>query len=200
MTEPVASRKTRTLSPFSVLGGNGWVHAATADMNLWSHDGKLLWKKRRGFAVLALQTGIGASYRERPLTDVYQDRDAMQRWLSETLGQLAPPIKGIPAESPQLPPNSRSSSKKPSRLAKNRNSPGLDFSPQDGSAERSRTPLRSGWLDECGRIEGGAPSGSRCSHAGCHRNLAGVNIISNRHLSSCVLSASGRKMVNGEGI
>ncbi|MGO8788936.1 MAG: hypothetical protein ACLQVL_16345 [Terriglobia bacterium] len=105
MTEPVASRKTRTLSPFSVLGGNGWVHAATADMSLWNHDGKLLWKKRRGFAVLALQTGIGASYRERPLTDVYQDRDAMQRWLSETLGQLAPPIKGIPAESPQLPPN-----------------------------------------------------------------------------------------------
>ena len=110
MTEPVASRKTRTLSPFSMLGGNGWVYAATADMSLWGQSGKLLWKKRRGFAVLATQSGIGAKYRERPLTEVYQDNDAMQRWLGETLGQLTPPIKASPmVDTPPLPTNPRNS-------------------------------------------------------------------------------------------
>lgn len=99
MTEPVASRKARTLSPLTMLGGKGWVYAATADMSLWNQTGKLLWKKRRGFAVLGMQTGMGARYRERPLTEVYEDNDTMQRWLGETLGQLTGPIKATPSPS-----------------------------------------------------------------------------------------------------
>jgi hypothetical protein len=103
MTEPVASRKSRTLSPFGAMESKGWVDAATADMSLWSHTGKLLWKKRRGFAVLALQSGITAKYRPRPLTEVYANSDAMQRWLGDTLGQLAPPVKMEPSQlSPEL--------------------------------------------------------------------------------------------------
>ena len=102
MTEPVASRKSRAFSPFGGLGGKSWVYAATADMNLWSQTGKLLWKKRRGFAVLGVQSGMGSKFRERPLTEVYEDSGAMQRWLEGTLGDLAPPVKGTGA--PQISP------------------------------------------------------------------------------------------------
>jgi hypothetical protein len=73
-------------------------------MNLWSQSGKLLWKKRRGFAVLGVQSGMGGKYRERPLKEVYDDTAAMQRWLVATLSQLAPPTKGAAVESPQISP------------------------------------------------------------------------------------------------
>ena len=44
----VASRKSRAFSPLGGLGGKGWVYAATADMSLWSHTGKLLRKEGAG--------------------------------------------------------------------------------------------------------------------------------------------------------
>ena len=130
MTEAVASRKSRVLSPLAGLGGNGWVYAATAEMNLWSQTGKLLWKKRRGFAVLGMQSGMGSKYRARPLTEVYVDSGAMQRWLEGTLGQLAPPLKETPAGTPRLLLNSRTSSKKPNRPAKNRSRRGIPSHPR----------------------------------------------------------------------
>jgi hypothetical protein len=103
MTEPVASRKTRSLTPWEGFG-KGWVFAVSTDMNLYSQSGKLLWKKRRGFAVLGVQSGVGGKYRERPLKEVYDDNDTMQRWLIGTLSQLAPPVKGVTVDSPQLSP------------------------------------------------------------------------------------------------
>ena len=106
MTEPVMSRKARTLTSWERLG-NGWVYAATADMNLWSQTGTLLWKKRRGFAALGVQSGIELKYRERPLSEVYDDSGAMQRWLEETLGQIAPPIRRPAVETPQISPELR---------------------------------------------------------------------------------------------
>jgi hypothetical protein len=73
-------------------------------MNLWSQSGKLLWKKRRGFAVLAVQSGMAGKYRERPLKEVYDNSDAMQRWLIDTLSQLAPPVHGtLPTSAPTAP-------------------------------------------------------------------------------------------------
>jgi hypothetical protein len=103
MTEPVASRKARSLTPWEGMS-KGWVSAVTADMNLWSQSGKLLWKKRRGFAVLGVQSGMGGKYRERPLKEVYDDTAAMQRWLVATLSQLAPPTRGTTAEPQQVYP------------------------------------------------------------------------------------------------
>ena len=100
MTEPVASRKARTLTSWEGLGG--WVYAATAEMNLWSQTGVLLWKKRRGFAVLGVHTGLELKYRERPLTEVYEDSGVMQRWLEETIGQIAPPVRRPTVETPQI--------------------------------------------------------------------------------------------------
>ncbi|MDR3674496.1 MAG: hypothetical protein P4N24_03330, partial [Acidobacteriota bacterium] len=105
MTEAVASRKSRAFSPFGGLGGKGWVYAATVDMNLWGESGKLLWNKRRGLAVLGVQSGMGSKFRERPLTEVYQDGEAMRRWLAGTLGQLAPPVSSAPEEVRPLPPD-----------------------------------------------------------------------------------------------
>jgi len=99
MTEPVSSRKARSLNPWEGFG-KGWVYAVTADMNLWSQSGKLLWKKRRGFAVLGVQSGLGGKYHERPLKEVYDNSDAMQRWLIDTLSQLAPPVHGVTPASP----------------------------------------------------------------------------------------------------
>jgi len=90
MKEPVGSGKSKVLSGLDYKGGKGWVYAATTDMYLWSRTGKLLWKKRRGFAVLALQSGFSGSYRHRPLTAVYDNSAVMQNWLSSTLGDLAP--------------------------------------------------------------------------------------------------------------
>ncbi|MFZ0962412.1 MAG: hypothetical protein WAO35_16055 [Terriglobia bacterium] len=107
MTEPVASRKSRVLSPLTGLEGSGWVYAATADMSLWSQNGKLLWKKRRGFALLGVQSGLSKSYHERPLTEVYADSSAMQRWLEQTLGELAPPIHGNPVGPSPISPEPR---------------------------------------------------------------------------------------------
>jgi hypothetical protein len=101
MTEPVASRKSRAFSPF---GDRGWVYAATADMSLWNQSGNLLWKKRRGFAVLGMQTGVGSKYRERPLTEVYEDSAAVQHWLAETLRALTSPLHGPPPGAPQISP------------------------------------------------------------------------------------------------
>jgi hypothetical protein len=103
MTESVASRTTRALSPFAGQAGKGWVYAATADMTLWSQSGKLLWKKRRGFALLGTPSG-GSKYRERPLTEVYADNGAMQNWLKATLGDLALPGDAAPATAPPLSP------------------------------------------------------------------------------------------------
>jgi hypothetical protein len=90
MTETVASNKTRALSKFTIEGGSGWVYAATVDMSLWSRTGKLLWKKRRGFAALGFQMGMGSKYRARPLTEVYENPEAMDTWLASALGELAP--------------------------------------------------------------------------------------------------------------
>ena len=104
MTEPVVSRTSRVLSPLGGLEGKGWVYAATAEMYLWSPAGRLLWKKRRGFAALGVKSGMGSKYRERPLTEVYQDSDAMQRWLQAALSQLAPPVNVTPVAEPQLSP------------------------------------------------------------------------------------------------
>jgi hypothetical protein len=102
-TEVVAGKGTRALSKLTITGGRGWVYAATVDMNLWSRRGKLLWKQRRGFAALGFQQGMGSRYRERPLTEVYADEEAMHKWLVATLGGLAPPV-GV-TRPQQVPPD-----------------------------------------------------------------------------------------------
>jgi hypothetical protein len=94
VSEPVESRFDRGLTPFPSLS-KGWVYAASVDFKLWSSSGKLLWKRRRGFAVMATESGLSGKYHERPLKQVYANAPFMQQWLVETLGQLAPPTNGV---------------------------------------------------------------------------------------------------------
>lgn len=86
--EPVAGKATllaARLVPFSI---NGNVSAATVEMKLWDSHGKLLWSNRRVFAVLYVRTGIGNNFRERPLTQVYQNETGVNDWLAAALGTL----------------------------------------------------------------------------------------------------------------
>ena len=53
---------------------------------------------------MGVKSGMGSKYRERPLTEVYQDSDAMQRWLQAALSQLAPPVNVTPVTQLQLSP------------------------------------------------------------------------------------------------
>lgn len=101
VTEVVAGKRTRALSKLTLIGGKGWVYAATVDMDLWNRSGKLLWKNRRGLAALGFQVGMGSNYRERPLTEFYADEEALEKWLVATLGELAPPVMP-PQASPKL--------------------------------------------------------------------------------------------------
>ena len=104
--EPVASTMARALTPIPGLA-KGWVYAASVDMKLWDPTGKLLWRKRRGFATLGEESGLSGKYRERPLKEVYGNSAFMQQWLVDMLSQLAPPVHGVepnsqPAQSPRL--------------------------------------------------------------------------------------------------
>lgn len=90
--EPVESRFGRGLSPFPSLS-KGWVYAASVDFKLWSSSGKLLWKNRRGFGVMATESSLSGKYHERPLKELYDNAPFMQQWLEETLGQLVPPTQ-----------------------------------------------------------------------------------------------------------
>lgn len=109
VTEPVAGKVTRAAAKMQPIAVSGDVPAATVEMKLWDSHGNLLWSNRRGFAVLYFRSGLGNRFRERPLTEVYQNEAGMNEWLAATLGTLAPP-KPTAAASPEAaeseqPPN-----------------------------------------------------------------------------------------------
>ena len=102
VTEPVANKTTvlaGNLAPFSI---NGDVPAATVEMKLLNPQGKLLWSNRRGFAVLYLRTGVGNNFRERPLSEVYQNEAGVNEWLTAALGTLAPSKTSVAAAPKKL--------------------------------------------------------------------------------------------------
>jgi hypothetical protein len=86
----ISTKLVRALSVLTRMPDEGDVPAVTVDMKLWGPQGKLLWCNRRGFAVLVTQTSLGASFRDRPLAQAYQDEKSVQKWLDMTLGNLAP--------------------------------------------------------------------------------------------------------------
>jgi hypothetical protein len=62
----------------------GYVPASTWDAKLWDPEGRLLWRNRRGFAVLAHQVGIGNKFRARPLTEALQNEARVRDWFAAT--------------------------------------------------------------------------------------------------------------------
>jgi hypothetical protein len=89
--EPIAGKASRVIGVLSIIPVEGHVPAATVVLKLWDPDAKLLWTNRRGFAVLAVRTGVGSKFRDRPIPEVLQNAESVQKWLGETFGSLLPP-------------------------------------------------------------------------------------------------------------
>jgi hypothetical protein len=91
--EPVAGKGTRTLGFFAPVIHDGHVPAATVVLKLWDPNGKLLWRRRRGFAVLAWMTGVG-KFRDRPISEVLQNTAGVQEWLEALFAAFLPTQSG----------------------------------------------------------------------------------------------------------
>jgi hypothetical protein len=94
VTEVVGSKLARVSTAVTGLPVRGEVPATTVVMRLWSPYGKLLWSNRRGFAALYIWVG-GGKFKERPLSEVYQNTAGMQSWLALALGNMAPPKNSL---------------------------------------------------------------------------------------------------------
>ena len=88
VVEVIATKAARAMTILSKVHEEGTVPAATVVMKLYDKQGRIVWTRRRGFAVLAVQTGIGGKFRDRPLTEVYQNLVGVQAWLSQTFARL----------------------------------------------------------------------------------------------------------------
>lgn len=92
--QPVSGKASRALALLSPLPVEGHVPAATVVLKLWDAQGKLLWSNRRGFAVLALQVGMGNKFRDRPLPEVLEDTASVERWFTSVFGSWLPVESG----------------------------------------------------------------------------------------------------------
>lgn len=101
--QPVAGTATRTLAKFSVMPHRGKVSAATVELKLFDAKGKLLWRNRRGLAVLQVLAGVGNHLRDRPLPEFLNDTPAVQTWLSETFKSVGPVAYGSSGSKPSNP-------------------------------------------------------------------------------------------------
>lgn len=88
--QPVASKGTRTLAFFSPLPIDGYVPAASTVFKLWDAQGKLLWRNRRGFCVLALKKGLTDKFLDRPISEALKDGASVQSWLADVFSSWLP--------------------------------------------------------------------------------------------------------------
>lgn len=88
--QPVASKGSRTFVAMLSFPMTGEVPAATVVLKLRDAQGKLLWSKRRGFAVLALEIGVGKNFRDRPLAEALEDQASVGSWLAMVFGSFLP--------------------------------------------------------------------------------------------------------------
>ena len=88
--EPVSGLGMRTLARFSVLPHRGEVSASTVELKLWDAKGKLLWRNRRGLALLQALAGTGNRLRDRPLPEFLMNTQAVQEWLAATFKSVGP--------------------------------------------------------------------------------------------------------------
>jgi hypothetical protein len=89
--QPVSSKTSRALAMLATLPVEGRVPAATVVLRLWDGQGKLLWSNRRGFAVLALQVGMGDKFRDRPIPEVLEDTASVEQWFTTVFASWLPP-------------------------------------------------------------------------------------------------------------
>lgn len=91
--QAVSGKTSRALAILSPLPVEGHVPAATVVLKLWDSQGRLLWSSRRGFAVLALQVGIGDKFRDRPIPEVLEDAASLEQWFTSVFGSWLPASK-----------------------------------------------------------------------------------------------------------
>ena len=72
--EAAATGAVRTWTHLTLAPVKGQVPAATVTLRLRNSDGKLLWSERRGFCVLAVNSGIGNKFRDRTISEVLQNQ------------------------------------------------------------------------------------------------------------------------------
>ena len=86
--QPVAGSGMRTLAKLSAFSHKGELPAATVELKLWDAKGRLLWRSRRGLALLEVMAG--KELRQRPLTEFLSDPRAVQDWLAGAFKSLGP--------------------------------------------------------------------------------------------------------------
>ena len=88
--ESVAGKGIRALGVFTPGINDGHVPAATVVLRLWDPNGKLLWRYRRGFAVLARMSGVGHKFRGRPISEALENTAGVQEWLEALFAAFLP--------------------------------------------------------------------------------------------------------------
>jgi hypothetical protein len=88
--EPLVGPAIRTLAKLSVVPRKGEVPAATVTLKLWDAQGKLLWRNRRGLALLEVLEGKSDRLRQRPLPEFLINAQAVQAWLDSVFKNMLP--------------------------------------------------------------------------------------------------------------
>lgn len=88
--EPLAGATIRTLAKFSVLPRKGEVPASTVTLKLWDAQGRLLWRNRRGLALLEVLEGKSSHLKQRPLPEFLFNGQVVQAWLDSVFQSIPP--------------------------------------------------------------------------------------------------------------
>jgi len=86
--EPVSGATERTLAKFTPFSHKGEVPAATVELKLWDATGRLLWRNRRGLAVLEVVEGKSDHLRQRSLPEFLMNTQAVQAWMAATFKSI----------------------------------------------------------------------------------------------------------------
>ncbi len=73
------------MAPFPVRAE---IPATTLEVTLWNSQGKPLWSRRRGFAVLYVEEGLLGKLRPWPLEDALQNKAAVNEWFNSFFAPL----------------------------------------------------------------------------------------------------------------
>jgi len=88
--DPVAGAAFRTLAKMAMIPRRGQIPAATVELKLWDAKGNLVWRNRRGLALLEVMNGKGTRLEDRPLPVALGDGERMQHWMEAAFKSIAP--------------------------------------------------------------------------------------------------------------
>ena len=81
--ESFGTKRAKFASAITLRPARGHVPVATVVLKFFDAQGRQLWRNRRGFRVLALQTGMGNHFRDRPLSEAAEDSAFLREWLHQ---------------------------------------------------------------------------------------------------------------------